>query len=510
MPRNPFHRLALLVLILTILPTSLHAQSQGDACSNANQVVSIDRPGIPALYCDGANLQNFFIPKENAAMSCTAAREGALQYIAATDTWNFCNGTAWTALASGSGATTIDGLTDAFTDYATDHNIIMGRASAAALTAGARYNLFIGEGAGATTANSTSATDYNTAVGYRALAANAAGQYNTALGHQASEWNIGGSNNTAVGANALNGGSGDGSNNTALGVGALQSNYAKSESTAIGFNAMLYANGTAGVAVTYNTAVGAYALRGSTTAANNTGTQITAIGHSALLANTSGANGTAVGAYALTANTTGADNTAFGRAALQNNQTGYQNTAVGSNALQLATGNDNTAIGSSAGNTTTTGNSNILIGSAIMAPTATTSNHLNIGGTIFGDVSTDNVRIGGSGVVSVGPLVATPPAAQTIAAGNTIAANACGTIKQINAGSAVTTDTTNTFTAPAGYGGCCMDIVNVDTTDTITLDANANFKTIGGVDQALGPYDTVRVCSDGANWFQMGAVAGNQ
>ena len=37
-----------------------------------------------------------------------------------------------------------------------------------------------------------------------------------------------------------------------------------------------------------------------------------------------------------------------------------------------------------------------------------------------------------------------------------------------------------------------MDIVNVDTSDTITLDANANFKTVGGLDIALDPYGTVR------------------
>lgn len=103
--RFPLSAAALLCLILAALPTSLHAQSQGDACSVAGKVYSIDTPGVPALHCESGTLQNFFIPKENAAMSCTAVREGALQYIAATDTWNFCNGSAWTALASGGGGT---------------------------------------------------------------------------------------------------------------------------------------------------------------------------------------------------------------------------------------------------------------------------------------------------------------------------------------------------------------------------------------------------------------------
>ena len=90
----------------------------------------------------------------------------------------------------------------------------------------------------------------------------------------------------------------------------------------------------------------------------------------------------------------------------------------------------------------------------------------------------------------------------------TSTADACGTVKQITS---IGNVTTNTFTSPtASYAGCCMDIVNVDTADTITLDANAKFKTIGGANQALGPDDTVRVCSNGTNWYQVGAEAGNQ
>ena len=39
-----------------------------------------------------------------------------------------------------SSGSSIDGLTDAYTDYTTLNNIIMGRAGAAALTAVAQYN----------------------------------------------------------------------------------------------------------------------------------------------------------------------------------------------------------------------------------------------------------------------------------------------------------------------------------------------------------------------------------
>lgn len=120
-----------------------------------------------------------------------------------------------------------------------------------------------------------------------------------------------------------------------------------------------------------------------------------------------------------------------------------------------------------------------------------------------------NVGIGNA--APSGRLVVSPPAVETIAAAATITVDACGTVKQIDATANRTTNTTNTFTAPAAANtGCCMDVVNTDTTDTITLDANANFKTIGGADVALGPYDAVRVCSNGTNWFQINAVAGNQ
>ncbi len=108
-------------------------------------------------------------------------------------------------------------------------------------------------------------------------------------------------------------------------------------------------------------------------------------------------------------------------------------------------------------------------------------------------------------------FVVAPPASAVVSDAGTITADACGTIKQITSVGNVTTNTTDTFTSStASYAGCCMDVINVDTADTITLDANAKFKTIGGTDQALGPDDTVRVCSNGTNWYQVGAVSGNQ
>ena len=107
------------------------------------------------------------------------------------------------------------------------------------------------------------------------------------------------------------------------------------------------------------------------------------------------------------------------------------------------------------------------------------------------------------------PIIAVPPAAETIGVAATITANACGTVKLITSVLGVTTDTTNTFTAPAtANAGCCMDVVN-DGVNSITLDANTNFKTAGGNLVLAGQGDTVRVCSTGTYWFQVSAVVDN-
>jgi hypothetical protein len=111
-----------------------------------------------------------------------------------------------------------------------------------------------------------------------------------------------------------------------------------------------------------------------------------------------------------------------------------------------------------------------------------------------------------SSIGSVGGV----PTGQTIAAGNTVTADGCGGVKRVSSAGAVTTDTTNTFTAPAAANaGCVMRVCNT-AANAITLDANANFKTSGGVDVVLTDADDcVPVGSDGVVWRQMGAVMSN-
>lgn len=129
------------------------------------------------------------------------------------------------------------------------------------------------------------------------------------------------------------------------------------------------------------------------------------------------------------------------------------------------------------------------------------------------DAGTNEVRIGAvsafaSTFTSVGYLAVV--SSETIIAAATITADACGGIKIIYAASAIATNTTNTFTAPAASNvGCCMDIVVDRASLNITLDANANFDSAAGVDVVLTAKDSVRVCQTSLYWAQVSAVLAN-
>ena len=131
----------------------------------------------------------------------------------------------------------------------------------------------------------------------------------------------------------------------------------------------------------------------------------------------------------------------------------------------------------------------------------------NVTGDLTGDV-TGNVT---------GQVFGTTADEQIIAAAGTIAADSCGGIKRISTNDlgAVTTDTTNTFTAPAaGNKGCVMQVCNSGGTDAITLDDNALFEGSGIAgatpgDTVLGVADCVAVGSDGAVWRQLGPGSQN-
>ena len=97
---------------------------------------------------------------------------------------------------------------------------------------------------------------------------------------------------------------------------------------------------------------------------------------------------------------------------------------------------------------------------------------------------------------------------ETITAGATITANACGGIKRVTAAGAVTTNTGGTFTAPSvRNAGCMMTVYNSGGFD-ITLDANSAFDTLSNADVVLASGCSVEVFSTGASgkWVQRTAM----
>lgn len=423
---------------------------------NNNDPKKVRIMNIKKLAYSASVLAIMCIGLTNAAYAdCTspASPEGGLAYFTTDDTYRLCDGADnWITLTTGISVSAINDLSDALADYATDYNIIMGRTSAAALTSGAQFNIFIGQDAGATSGNSTATTDGNTAIGYTALTALTTGSDNVAIGYrslnsnttgarnisigvQSMYVNVGGTNNTATGYNSLYSNT-SGGDNTAYGYQSLFSNDAKEKNTAIGSGAMYYADSTAVASDANNTAIGFDALRGSTTAANNTGVQNTAIGSNAGAAVTTGganvlvgynAYGTATVAFRTVAigndalgnagngadynvavgdqalyNGGGDNNVAVGRTALYDNggTTGF-NTAVGNAALRyIAGGTSNTAIGYEAGlgsnGVSTAVNQSVFIGTGSGSLIETGDNNIFVGYQA-GDLTTsgsDNIIIG--------------------------------------------------------------------------------------------------------------------
>jgi hypothetical protein len=209
-----------------------------------------------------------------------------------------------------------------------------------------------------TTANNNTAVGYqtiytcstgtgNSALGTQALQ-NTLGNYNVASGYHALRNNTTGNSNSAFGVQALYTNT-TGNRNTAIGDSALYSPSTANNGVAVGYRSQQYANNTITSWDNTNTSVGYQSLRGSLTAANNTGTGNTAIGRDVMFNNTSGSRNTAMGDSALRANTTGINNTAIGYVALLNNTTGLRNTALGDSALLInTTGSGNTALGTNA------------------------------------------------------------------------------------------------------------------------------------------------------------------
>jgi len=118
-------------------------------------------------------------------------------------------------------------------------------------------------------------------------------------------------------------------------------------------------------------------------------------------------------------------------------------------------------------------------------------------------------RNDGSNAVQLGASMSPiPTPSQPVNSGTTITADACGGVKQLTSTGAVTTNTTNTFDAPAVFNnGCAMRVCNVGA-NAITLDANNNFLTSDGNDVVLAALTAsavscVTVVQSGTKWYQV-------
>ena len=146
----------------------------------------------------------------------------------------------------------------------------------------------------------------------------------------------------------------------------------------------------------------------------------------------------------------------------------------------------------------------------VVAASLTVTMHaqLQSSATVVGDAKFGTGALASTMTAATGYLA--PVSSQTIAAGNVITSSACGGVAILYAASAVTTDTTNTFTAPtAGNKGCCLRLVLDRLSANITLDNNALFDSAGGADVVMTAKDSVEVCQAGTYWVQTSALLAN-
>lgn len=263
-----------------------------------------------------------------------------------------------------------------------DNNVIIGLQAGLNGTGGSNH-IFIGNLAGRFGRTGTTATNHNTFIGYRAGQGNPTPASNT------------GSANIGIGADTLfdlSSGVGNlaigffsGSNlttgtfNTAIGYRALITAATSSNLIAIGNTA--YENGTGGdyhvgigteslrygrtstTATDSSIGIGYRALRGSTTAANNTGARNIAIGSQVMLVMTSGADNIGIGHLTLDAVTTGQTNVGIGNGALGSLTIGSNNTVLGHSAgAALISINENTLMGAQALLAATNSTRTVIIG----------------------------------------------------------------------------------------------------------------------------------------------------
>lgn len=292
----------------------------------------------------GSEPSNVAVGLDALKSNTTGQKNSAFGYNAlkSNNGWNGKQNT-----AVGWGALTASGVTS--------DNAALGYAALYSNTSGSS-NTAVGSMA----AFSNTSGNQNSAFGVSALFANTSGLYNTAIGYFALSTNQTGHYSTAVGYEALKNfkSTSTSDNNLAIGYRAMlgAANYTGKDNIGIGYMAMN------AITTGYdNVTVGTSSMNANTTGSNNVG-----MGSRALYLNTTGGANTAIGFYSMYNNSTGQNNTAVGVNALNYNETGSFNTAVGygagpvtgSTALQNTTGIGYGAT-VSASNTIQIGNSSI-------------------------------------------------------------------------------------------------------------------------------------------------------
>ena len=335
-----------------------------DAANNRIGVGTLTPQAIFDVQSTTSGKSAILIPRDSTANRPVTGVNGMIRYNTNTAAFEgFANG-AWGSLGSGGGggATKIGDLSDAHTDYVTDHNLFMGSGAGVSIQAGGGENLIVGQDSG-----SLLTTGYsNTVVGYNAMPNVTTGYENSAFGWGAMRYyDAAGYANTAIGAYSMFWG-GSGNHNTAVGDGSMGQGPNGSSNTSVG------AGSLAGPSGDSNSALGAYAA-----SQNSTGAANVAVGNMALYHNLTSDGNTVLGAWA-GENTIGDHNTFVGNQAAQGLTSGSFNTILGYNVASatLATGSNNIVIGTS---------------NSVDTPAAGTSNFLNIGNIIFATGMTGTV-----------------------------------------------------------------------------------------------------------------------
>ena len=223
----------------------------------------------------------------------------------------------WATVSSG--ASDIDGLSDAITTATSN----------------------IGLGSGALDSLTASSGNYNSAVGKDALTAVSTGDYNVAFGFEAGAGLQTGSQNIFLGSLAGGNSGTDAAQNVIVGYQSAYSATSLTNSVTLGYEAGKF---------------------GMKSASNNI-----AIGHSAMKGHSSNSTGAnynlAIGTESLEAITTGDYNVGVGYKSLEAITSGLRNVAIGANSLDAITTHSNlTAVGHNAGTAVTSSNNLTAIG----------------------------------------------------------------------------------------------------------------------------------------------------